>query len=253
MRRIVAPALFLAMAIASRTPIRSPDAFWHLATGRWITEHRALPLYDPFAVASAHIPWINGEWLYEIVVYWIVAIGGLGALVWTHATFVAMIFTIAFLLASRERDVSVAALMTAIAFACIAERMVVRPSTFAALFVVLAIALLEKRRTIAYVLLTIIWINIHPSALLAPILAATTIYLDRRRWMTPVASAVALLINPFGWRGIAAPFELMSMQREGGFINTEWLMSPPRIFPFLYLTFIAGLIAFAFVKEKREW
>ncbi|HEY3055254.1 MAG TPA: hypothetical protein VGK31_04895 [Thermoanaerobaculia bacterium] len=260
MRRVVAAALFLAIAIASRTPIRSPDAFWHLATGRWIAEHHAVPLYDPFAVASAHIPWINGEWLYEVALYCVWAIGGLAAIPWAHAAFVGLIFTIAFVFALREKDVSVAALLTAIAFACIAVRMVVRPSTVAALFVVLAIAILEERpgRTIAtsalyYTLLTILWINVHPSALLAPIIAAATIYLDRRRWILAAASAAALLVNPYGVRGITAPLELMSMQREGGFVNTEWLPSPPQLFPFLYLAFIGGVLAFALVKDKRPW
>jgi hypothetical protein len=256
-RLVVASVLFVAIAIASRTPIRSPDAFWHLATGRWIAEHHALPLYDPFAVASAHIPWINGEWLYEVALYCLWAIGGLAAIPWAHAALVALIFTIAFVFALREKDVSVAALLTAIALACIAERMVVRPSTVAALFIVLAIAILEKRTStttaLCYALLTILWINVHPSALLAPLIAATTIYLDRRRWIIAAASAVALLVNPYGLRGITAPFELMSMQREGGFVNTEWLPSSPRLFPFLYLAFIAGVVAFALVKDKRQW
>src|SRR5207247_2853867 len=66
---IAAAALFLLVAIAAVTPIRSYDYFWHLAAGRWIVDHRAIPVSDPLAVASAKTPWINGEWLYEVALY----------------------------------------------------------------------------------------------------------------------------------------------------------------------------------------
>jgi hypothetical protein len=29
----------------------------------WIVDHHALPAYDPFTLAAARVPWINGEWL----------------------------------------------------------------------------------------------------------------------------------------------------------------------------------------------
>ena len=69
----------------------------------------------------------------------------------------------------------------------------------------LGTALSPIRLAVAYSILTIVWINVHPSALLAPVFAAITLLIDRRRWMVAVASALALLVNPFGWRAIAAP------------------------------------------------
>ena len=45
------------------------SGFWHLAAGRWIVEHHAIPTTDPLAIASVKTPWINGEWLYEAVLY----------------------------------------------------------------------------------------------------------------------------------------------------------------------------------------
>src|SRR6059058_5068398 len=64
-----AAALFLLVAIAAAVPIRSYDYFWHLAAGRWMVDHHAIPLQDPLAVASVKTPWINGEWLYEVALY----------------------------------------------------------------------------------------------------------------------------------------------------------------------------------------
>jgi hypothetical protein len=34
-------------AIAGMKPITDPDIWWHLQTGPWIIEHRAVPQTDP--------------------------------------------------------------------------------------------------------------------------------------------------------------------------------------------------------------
>src|SRR3954465_10845522 len=116
-RRIAAAGLFVLIAVAAIAPMRSYDYFWHLATGRWIIEHHALPTFDPLAVASAHVPWINGEWLYEIVLNALHGIAGDSGISIINALLVAAIFTAGFLFASREQETGVALLIAAIAFA----------------------------------------------------------------------------------------------------------------------------------------
>jgi len=253
-RRVAAIALLLVVAGAAVGPIRSYDFFWHLATGRWIVEHRALPVFDPFALASAHVPWINGEWLWEVVAYGV----PLTAVSWINALFVGAIFATAFWFVSPDLDWPIALLVTSFAFAGAADRLGVRPAEAAALLIVCAIALLGSklplpRLTIAYAIVTIIWINTHPSALLAPVLAATTLMIDVRRWVVAAASAVALLVNPFGWRAIAAPLELTSLVSSGEFVNAEWLPSSPALFPLLYASAIAVVVAFLFSPRKRQF
>src|SRR5258706_1933255 len=97
-KRIAAAGFFVLATIAAVTPIRSYDYFWHLATGRWIVEHHAVPVSDPFAVASAHVPWINGEWLYQIVLYAMHGIAGDAGISIISALLAAAIFTIGFVL-----------------------------------------------------------------------------------------------------------------------------------------------------------
>src|SRR5712692_5609454 len=117
MKWLAAAALFVLVAIAAVTPIRSYDYFWHLAAGRWIVEHRALPIHDPLTVASAKTPWINGEWLYEVIAYGLRRIDGdQGMSVW-NALLIAAIFTLGFRFAARDHDAGMAALAAAIAFA----------------------------------------------------------------------------------------------------------------------------------------
>jgi hypothetical protein len=255
-RRLAALAFFALLAIAALAPIRAYDAFWHLATGRWIVEHHSIPSIDPFAIASEKKPWINGEWLYEVVMY-ATSFGNTTAISIVNALAIAAIFTIGFLVASQSAEWTVALFAACVAFAGGFDRLGVRPSTIAALLVAGAIALLSsrtlgpKKLAILYALLTVIWINTHPSALLAPLLALVAMQVDTRRWIVAPASMLALFINPFGFRAITAPLELTSSIRSGSFVNAEWLPSPAAVFPLLYLTIAAGIVLFALSDEKR--
>lgn len=246
-KRLAALALFVLVAIAALGPIRSYDYFWQLAAGHWIVDHHALPKADPLALASEQKEWIDGEWLWQAAAYVAHNAGGDEAMSIYHALFVGAIFAVAFLF--TESDIGIALALCALAFAGASDRLGVRPATDAALFTVVAIGLLSSRWRyvpIAYAALTILWINVHPSALLAPLLA-----LIAMRWIAAGASAVALLINPYGWKAIAAPFELSALIRKGEFVNAEWLPSPFATFPLLYITIAALVLVFLATKEKR--
>src|SRR3954463_12160068 len=173
-KRIAAAAFFVLAAIAAIAPIRSYDYFWHLTTGRWIVEHHVIPRFDPLTLASAHVPWIDGEWLYQIVLYALHGIGGDAGISIISAILAAAIFAIGLLIASQ--DAGGALLIPGVSFPGGYDRLGVRPAAAAALLIVIAIALLGSRLrlvplTIAYAVLTIVWINVHPSALLAPVIA----------------------------------------------------------------------------------
>jgi hypothetical protein len=255
-KRIAAAAFFVLVAVAAVAPIRSYDYFWHLATGRWIVDHHAVAVFDPLAVASAHVPWIDGEWLYQIVLYALHGIGGDAGISIFSALLAAAIFTTGVLFAAREQDIGVALFIAAIAFAGASDRLGVRPAAAAALLIVIAIGVLGSRLrlsplTITYVCLTIVWINVHPSALLAPVLALITMLTDVRRWIVAAASAAALLVNPYGWNAILAPLRLTSEIHSGAFVNAEWLPSSIDFFPLLYGTVAAVLLLFLIARDKR--
>jgi hypothetical protein len=239
----IALALVFILTPAALAPIRSYDFFWHLATGRWIVEHQALPLTDPFTVASDRTPWINGEWLFEVILY---TIGGLRAAAILRALFVALMFAAGFFFAARDSEVPTAALLTAIAFAGAWSRLDMRPSTLAAGLLMLALVCLTiktRAADVAFIAITIIWINVHPSALMAPLIALLL------RPILTLPTALALFVNPFGWRAIVAPLKLTAFAQSGAYVNAEWLPSPPTLFPLLYLCVILGVGAFAVSRK----
>ena len=52
------------------TPLRaSQDEWWHLKTGKWIWEHRALPTNDIFTYTGENMRWYNHEWLSQLLFY----------------------------------------------------------------------------------------------------------------------------------------------------------------------------------------
>ncbi|HKB80846.1 MAG TPA: hypothetical protein VKH35_14130 [Thermoanaerobaculia bacterium] len=256
-KRVAAIGLLILASAAAVGPIRSYDFFWQIATGRWILQHHALPIVDPFALASAHVPWINGEWLWQAAAFAVTSLVGFPAVSVINGVFVGAIFALTFWSATRESDFGVTAFVTAVAFAGGSGRLGIRPAEGAALLIVVALALLASRLdatrlAIAYAVLTVVWINTHPSALLAPALAAATLWIDLGRWKVAAASALALLVNPYGWHAIASPLALTRLVTSGAFVNAEWLPSAPARFPLLYITLAAVVIAFLIVPDKRQ-
>lgn len=237
--RLLLLAVFAVLFLAAIGPIRNYDLFWHLATGRWIVEHGGLPDMDPFAVASDRVPWHNGEWLFQVVAYGLVTLGGLALLS------IAKGLLAAFAYAPRRAEPFTVALH-ALAFAGAMRTFDFRPSGVAALFVAIA---MTTRSWIGHAVLAVFWINVHPSALLAPVIAL----LVTRRVAAAVASGIALLANPHHIHGILAPLELLSFVRSGAFVNAEWLPSAPAQFPLLYVALAVAVLAIATTKEPRDW
>jgi hypothetical protein len=247
MKRIAAIVLFVLVAAAAVAPIRSYDYFWHLAAGRWIVDHHAVPASDPLAVASVKTPWINGEWLYEVVLYATHASDALTSIL--NALLIGAIFTTGFWIAAKNNDWTIAVLAAALAYAGASDRLGVRPATAAALLLVVAIGALSsnvRHVEIVYAVITVVWINVHPSALLAPVIA-----LMFERWIAAGVSALALLVNPYGWHAIRAPIELSSLTSSGEFVNAEWLPSDPKLFPLLYLTAAVVALALLVARNRR--
>jgi hypothetical protein len=67
-----------------------------------------------------------------------------------------------------------------------------------------------------------------------------------------VTSCVALLVNPYGWRAVLAPLQLMALIRQNEFVNVEWLPSSPLLFPLLYVAVGGGAVLFFVAPDRRS-
>jgi hypothetical protein len=67
--RLVTAIVFIAIfTMAVRVPADT-DTWWHLQSGRWIVQNRAIPRSDPFSHTRLGQPWIDHSWLAQIILY----------------------------------------------------------------------------------------------------------------------------------------------------------------------------------------
>jgi len=96
---VVFAVLVLANAFAAglRT-VSDSDSGWHLATGRYIWEHRTIPSTDVLSFASAGMPWIYPPFG-QVLLYLLYRVGDYAALSWLSA--LACVGVVAYLIRKR--------------------------------------------------------------------------------------------------------------------------------------------------------
>ena len=65
-------ALFGLMIFVANIEIKDLDLWLHIGTGRWIVNNGfQVPQGDILSCTIPGKPWINHEWLFQVIVYWI--------------------------------------------------------------------------------------------------------------------------------------------------------------------------------------
>lgn len=135
---------FLAIFAMAAQPSLDSDTWWHLRTGQWILENRALPGVDPFSYTRAGEAWPHPGWLVQIPMTWIYQRLGPGGLnLW-----VALMVTAAFLLIWRTLSggVFLRAFVLVIAAAASGVYWAARPYLVTFLLTAAFLAILESVR-----------------------------------------------------------------------------------------------------------
>lgn len=200
------------MALASgHTIMRGSDLWYHLAAGRWILEHGAVPTTDPWSFTCYGRPWINHEWLSGVsFALWERAFGLPSLAIWKWGMLVAL-FLVLFRVLARLGGSEAAAFLAVLLAALTAEPFLdVRPHLYTLLGVVVLLDLTVKRLPSAWLpFLFLVWGNLHAGyffGLMAlPLLLAPT--WGRRSMAIALACVAACMLNPYGWETIRAPLE----------------------------------------------
>src|ERR1039457_6847224 len=124
---LVILALTYAFAAGLRTA-GALDLGWQLATGRWIVQHKQIPLTDVFSYTAAGKEWIYPA-LSQLLLYLGYAIGGYALLSWASAA--ACVGTIAILL---RRCSMIGAALALVAVPLIADCTAARAAMFSTVF-----------------------------------------------------------------------------------------------------------------------
>lgn len=197
-------------------PLFNPDLFWHLNAGRWVSANGSVPRTDPFSFTMAGQPWLDFEWLFQVLVYAVHSVSGLwGLRVFKAALLGASFLPVAALL--RDRAVGATGRALALAFwsAAVLSQSDLRPDLFSLLFFALLLRRLDAERYswLFSLPLFALWSNLHAGFALGLCLYAARILallwerrpVSRALWLEAGVALPATLLNPLGpavWRAL---------------------------------------------------
>ena len=166
-------------------PVRGcHDTWWHIKTGEYLVTYFAqngfhFPPYDVFTYTGEKTPWVNHEWLGELVIYGAYTAGGLQAATLMKSLVLVLTFGLLILYQYRlgiSWALSAAGSMIALLIAQF--HLFLRPFIFTYLFIAIFLHLilyLQRRQHpykvfTALVLGEVVWINLHGGGLLGIVL-----------------------------------------------------------------------------------
>jgi len=213
--------------------IRDYDLWWHLAAGRWMVAHHALPRFDAFSFTSAGNEWIDLHWLFELILYGVFRLaGGEGLLALLTLIFLAAL-ALVLLYGSRSGSLTAAVIGGLFMILVGHVNFVLRAHLLSIFFSVLMLnllALYRRRQGLEIYLLApvmLVWVNCHSlfavgcvlmaawglgefvDALRRRRLQAESAYLVRLALASCLAVAVCLL-NPYGVEGFLFPLQVFT-------------------------------------------
>ena len=220
--------------------LNDPDTYSHIAVGRWIIAHGAVPASDPFSFSMHGAPWITFEWLSEVIYAAAYALSGWAGVVALAAAAIALAVGLLTRFLLRELAPTPALLMVIASVMLLAPHILARPHVLTLpVMVAWAAALvrcMDQRTPPPYwaLPLLVLWANLHGSVVLALGLiapAALEALLDEKRsdwprvllrWLPFTALAVAAsCLTPYGPGSLLMPLKTLGLGPALGWIS-EW-------------------------------
>lgn len=210
--------LFLAVAlpmlgslIATQSTV---DLTYHLRVGAEMLDTRAIPSIDTWTFTAAGLPWLDQQWVAQVVFAGAERLGGWTALVLLRATLVGLTFGILVVIGRRRGlDAMTAALLSLTAFVVSAATLALRPQLLGMVCFALVLLLVTDRRAHPrrlwlVPLVVLVWANLHGSFFLGPLVVGLAWLEDvydrvarpNRTLAVALVSAAAACITPFGAR-----------------------------------------------------
>jgi hypothetical protein len=272
-------AIFVTMLIAAIQPVTDPDFWWHLTTGNWILSHHAVPHTDLYTYTVSGHRWITHEWLSEVGLSLLYALGRLPLESLVLGAVTAAGFFLVYRAIDRRVNFVIAGLVLVLGVA--AANPIWGPRIQMITFALTALTYLwvkrfcegESRALYALPLVMLVWVNLHAGFVVAyavlgiALLVEGLRYLARRPGAMPLerlkamglvllASVAVAIVNPNGWDIYLYPFQTGGSPEQQRLI-VEWF-SPnfqmSQIWPFEAMVFlIIGGLALARRIELRQF
>ena len=261
-------AIFLTMLIAAIQPVTDPDFWWHLPTGDWILSHHGVPRHDLYTFTVSNHRWITHEWLSEVILAALYAVGRLPLVSLVFGAVTAAGFLLVYLAIDRRVNFVIAGLTLALGVAAAnpiwGPRIQMMTFALSALTYLWVKRFCEGRSRALYLLplVMLVWVNLHGGFVLgygilglallveafrSVIRRPGAMALPRLRAMAVVlaASIAVAILNPNGWDIYLYPFQTGGSAEQQRLI-VEWFspnfqMSQMWAFEAMIFLIIAGL------------
>lgn len=221
--------LFLAIFIFSLKGLYGEDIWFHLATGRYVFDHRQIPVKDIFSFTAQGQTWINQGWLANLIFYLVFKVAGFLGLVLFFSFLSFFVFVVLYLILRAlgvEETLSLFLVFLA-SFIAIA-RFQARPEPGSYLLLMLTVFTLikfgDKKRLLLFLpLIFLIWANWQAGFVpfgLYCLLAFLSKDLRKPIFSASVLSFLAIFFNPNKILGVAYFFGVKPKYLMEDF--TEW-------------------------------
>jgi hypothetical protein len=259
--------LLIPAVLGSSTMIfNDGDVSWHIATGLWIIDHRAIPNVDPFSFTWGGKPWVPIEWGSEMLyasAYRLAHYSGVAALV--TAALIAL-HAVVYLNASRWIR---GALLPIVAMDFVLIPMLLaRPHVLTwpllAFWTGLMLRAREEDRAppLYAALLMTLWANLHGGYVFGLAIAAAfglealvgTPNKPRviRQWgLFGLACAIAVFVNGNGVEGVFHPLRFTQLEMLP--LIDEWKPSSPVKTPFFFGVLAITLALIVWKRPRLPW
>jgi hypothetical protein len=236
-------AIALPAFVALLVPLPAVDLAYQVRAGNEILATGAIPGVDTWTFTVWGTPWVDQQWLAQVLLALGHGIGGWELLAVLRAGLIVGAFGLLLATAvERSAPVNAAAALTLVAFLLAAPALALRPQLFgiAVFAALLYLVAARQRRPGLYLLapvLVVLWANVHGSFVLAPLLLGYAVVDDlvrgrplRRSLLVLALGTAATLANPFGMAGWAYAANIGSNPLIAGRIS-EWQRTSPLTVP----------------------
>lgn len=159
-------AIFGWITFAANAEIKDLDLWLHLAMGKFIAINHFVPDYDVLSATIQGAPWINHEWLFQVLIYKIHTAFGFPGLIQMQVVLVtATLLVLLFTGYQKEKLLSLTFMLLMVGMVY-QQRFTIRPDLFSLFFFALYIFILalhiDKKWCIPVLfVLQVIWSNMH--------------------------------------------------------------------------------------------
>jgi hypothetical protein len=204
------PLTWIFVAFAILKTLADPDLWGHVRFGLDILRDRRLPIADPYSFTQ-DVPWVNHEWLSEVVMGAAYAAAGSWGLMLLKALLAAATCAVVWRALRDAADIARWPSLALVGWGTLSIAWTLRPQLWTLLlFASLCQILTSKRYLFAVPVLFIVWVNVHGGwivglGVLLVWCAGQIVEPGEQRppvkvlGLIAALSIAATLLNPYGW------------------------------------------------------